>query len=53
MVNLTEILAMELADANIQVNCLGPGSVHTCMWENTRDEALAIGDTELYEIGAG
>lgn len=51
VVNLTEILAIELADANIQVNCLSPGSVHTRMWENTRDEALAIGDTELYESG--
>ena len=51
VVNLTEILALELAESDIQVNALGPGSIHTRMWENTRDDALAIGDAELYEIG--
>ena len=51
VVNLTEILALELEENNIQVNALRPGSINTRMWENTRDDALAIGDAELYEIG--
>ena len=51
VVSLTEILAMELESSNVQVNALGPGLVHTRMWENTRDDAKAIGDSELYELG--
>ena len=51
VVSLTEILALELESSNVQVNALGPGSVHTRMWENTRDDAKAIGDRELYELG--
>ena len=49
--DLTETLALELAGANIQVNALSPGSIHTRMWEETRDAAAAIGDAELYEYG--
>ena len=42
---------MELSDKNIQVNALGPGATHTGMWEEIRDRAREIGDTERYERG--
>jgi NAD(P)-dependent dehydrogenase (short-subunit alcohol dehydrogenase family) len=51
LIRLTEILSLELADSNIQVNALGPGSIHTRMWEEIRDEARAVGDAELHEFG--
>ena len=51
VVYLTEILSMELKDKNIQVNAMSPGSIHTRMWEETRDDAAALGDTELFESG--
>ena len=51
IIRLTEILSLELADKNIQVNALGPGSIHTQMWEEITDRAQAAGDTELYEFG--
>ena len=51
IIRLTEILALELADKNIQVNALGPGSIHTRMWEDITGQAQAVGDTELYEFG--
>lgn len=51
IIRLTEILALELADRNILVNALGPGSIHTRMWEEITDGAQAVGDTELYEFG--
>ena len=51
IVNLTENLALELADTPITVNAISPGSIHTRMWEETRDLALAIGDTATYERG--
>jgi NAD(P)-dependent dehydrogenase (short-subunit alcohol dehydrogenase family) len=51
IIRLTEILSLELSDSNIQVNALGPGSIHTRMWEEIRDSARAVGDTELYEFG--
>jgi NAD(P)-dependent dehydrogenase (short-subunit alcohol dehydrogenase family) len=38
VVRLTETLALELEGANIQVNALGPGSIHTQMWEELRDQ---------------
>ena len=49
--DLTETLSLELEGTNIQVNALSPGSIHTRMWEETRDAAAAIGDMELYEHG--
>ena len=49
--DLTETLSLELDGTNIQVNALGPGSIHTRMWEETRDAAGVIGDTKLYEYG--
>jgi NAD(P)-dependent dehydrogenase (short-subunit alcohol dehydrogenase family) len=51
VVRLTETLALELEDMNIQVNALGPGSIHTQMWEELRDGAHMTGDTQLYELG--
>ena len=49
--DLTETLSLELEGHNIQVNALSPGSIHTRMWEQTRDAAQAIGDNDLYEYG--
>ena len=49
--DLTRTLALELHGSNVQVNAINPGSIHTRMWEETRDEAAAVGDTELYEQG--
>ena len=51
IVNLTENLALELAGTAITVNAISPGSIHTRMWEETRDLALAIGDMATYERG--
>ena len=51
IVNLTENLALELADTSITVNAISPGSIHTRMWEETRDLAYAVGDTATYERG--
>ena len=48
---MTETMAMELADVNIQVNALSPGSINTRMWEETRDAAQAAGDAQLFEFG--
>ena len=49
--NLTEVLSQELEGRNIQVNAMSPGSIHTRMWEETRDGAQAVGDAELFELG--
>jgi 3-oxoacyl-[acyl-carrier protein] reductase len=51
VVRLTETLALELHGKNIQVNALGPGSIHTQMWEELRDGARTIEDTNLYALG--
>ena len=51
VVDLTETLASELQGKNVQVNAISPGSIHTRMWEETLDAALAVGDTELVELG--
>jgi NAD(P)-dependent dehydrogenase (short-subunit alcohol dehydrogenase family) len=51
VVRLTETLALELEGSNIQVNALGPGSIHTQMWEELRDQAHAVGDAQLYALG--
>jgi len=51
VVRLTEGLALELAHTNIQVNALGPGSIHTSMWEEMRDSAAQAGADYLYEVG--
>jgi NAD(P)-dependent dehydrogenase (short-subunit alcohol dehydrogenase family) len=51
VVRLTETLALELAGSNIQVNALGPGLIHTSMWEDLRDKAQAAGDAPLSALG--
>lgn len=51
VIRLTEILSLELAGSNVQANALGPGSINTRMWEQIRDDARAVGDTEIYEFG--
>lgn len=51
IVNLTENLALELRDTPITVNAISPGSIHTRMWEETRDLSYAIGDMATYERG--
>ncbi len=51
VVRLTEGLALELAGANVQVNALGPGSIHTRMWEEMRDAAEVAGAADILEVG--
>ena len=51
IINMTENLSVELAGTGVTVNAISPGSIHTRMWEEVRDMALAAGDTELYEKG--
>jgi 3-oxoacyl-[acyl-carrier protein] reductase len=51
VVRLTETLALELEGTCIQINALGPGSIHTQMWEELRDGAQTVGDAPLYAIG--
>ncbi len=51
VVRLTETLALELEGTNLQVNTLGPGSIHTHMWDQLRDGAEAANSTRIYELG--
>jgi NAD(P)-dependent dehydrogenase (short-subunit alcohol dehydrogenase family) len=51
VVRLTEVLSIELEEQNIQVNALGPGSIHTRMWEELRDGAADVNATDLHELG--
>ena len=51
IVNMTENLSVELTGTGITVNAISPGSIHTRMWEEVRDMALAAGDMEMYEKG--
>ena len=51
IVNMTENMSVELAGTGITVNAISPGSIHTRMWEEVRDMALAAGDMEMYDKG--
>jgi 3-oxoacyl-[acyl-carrier protein] reductase len=51
VIRLTETLSLELAGTNVSINALGPGSIHTRMWEGMRDAAAIVGDSQLYEQG--
>ncbi len=48
---LTEVLALELADTKITVNALGPGSVHTRMWDGMTEDAAKAGADLIHEVG--
>lgn len=51
VVRLTEGLAQELAGYNITVNALGPGSVHTSMWDKMTADAARAGASFIHELG--
>lgn len=51
VVRLTEVLAQELEGKGITVNALGPGSVHTSMWEKMTDQAAEAGADFIHELG--
>jgi NAD(P)-dependent dehydrogenase (short-subunit alcohol dehydrogenase family) len=51
VVRLTEVLAMELSDTGITVNALGPGSVHTQMWDEMTEAAAEAGADLIHETG--
>ena len=51
VVRLTEVLAQELAPNNIAVNALGPGSVHTAMWDRMTQDAARAGADFIHQLG--
>jgi NAD(P)-dependent dehydrogenase (short-subunit alcohol dehydrogenase family) len=51
VVRLTEVLAQELEHKGITVNALGPGSVHTTMWDKMTEEAAEVGAAFIHETG--
>lgn len=51
VVRLTEVLALELAETGILVNALGPGSVHTKMWDEITEAAAKVGADRIHETG--
>ena len=51
VVRLTEVLAQELEPQGILVNALGPGSVHTSMWEKMTEQAAEAGAEFIHELG--
>jgi NAD(P)-dependent dehydrogenase (short-subunit alcohol dehydrogenase family) len=50
LVRLTESLAEELGDSNIQVNTIAPGPVRSRMWDEMRSAGAAAGAKTLGEI---
>ena len=51
VVRLTEVLAQELDGKGIAVHALGPGSVHTGMWDKMTEEAAQAGADFIHELG--
>ncbi len=51
VVRLTEVLAQELDGKGITVNALGPGSVHTSMWDRMTEQAAEAGADFIHELG--
>ena len=51
VVRLTEVLAQELEGAGITVNALGPGSVHTSMWDRMTEQAADAGADFIHQLG--
>ena len=51
MVRLTEVLAQELDGRGITVNALGPGSVHTSMWDKMTEQAGQAGADFIHQLG--
>ena len=51
VVRLTEMLAQELDGKGIMVNALGPGSVHTSMWDKMTEEAAQAGADFIHQLG--
>ena len=50
-VRLTEVLAQELDGQGITVNALGPGSVHTSMWDKMTEQAGQAGADFIHQLG--
>ena len=51
VVRLTEVLAQELDGKGITVNALGPGSVHTSMWDRMTEQAAGAGADFIHQLG--
>ncbi|CAI8044137.1 3-oxoacyl-[acyl-carrier-protein] reductase FabG [Geodia barretti] len=51
VVRLTEVLAQELDGRGITVNALGPGSVHTSMWDKMTEQAAEAGADFIHQLG--
>ena len=51
VVRLTEVLAQELDGKGITVNALGPGSVHTSMWDRMTEQAADAGADFIHQLG--
>ncbi len=51
VVRLTEVLAQELDGQGITVNALGPGSVHTSMWDRMTEQAAEAGADFIHQLG--